>query len=80
MISWLVLLYLDIGKVYETQSQQINLGSKLIYAMANLKVVSLASASQLSRLPAGFSLILCVSVCLRPSNRCLNLLTVKVQH
>ena len=55
-------------------------GHKLIYAMANLKVVSLASASQLSRLHAGFSLILCVSVCLRPSSWCLNLLTVNVQH
>ena len=43
-------------------------GNKLIYAMANLKVVLLSSASQLSRLHAGFSLILCVSVCLRPSS------------
>ena len=80
LISWLVLLYVDIGKMCGTQSQQISLGNKLIYAMANLKVVLLASASQLSRLHAGFSLILCVSVCLRPSSWCLNLLTVKVQH
>ena len=64
LILWLVLLYVDIEKVCGTQSQQISLGNKLIYAMANLKVVSLASASELSRLHAGFSLIVCVSVCL----------------
>ena len=80
LISWLVLLYVDIGKVCGSQSQQISLGNKLTYAMANLKVVSLALASQLSRLHAGFSLILCVNVCLRPSSWCLNLLTVKVLH
>ena len=40
LISWLVLLYVDIGKVCGTQSQQISLGNKLTYAMENLKVVS----------------------------------------